>query len=214
MGRPKGYDRDQAIVAARDVFWERGYEATSIGDLEVCTGLNRSSVYQEFGSKRGLFDAALECYVDREITAMLAGMQQDDSGLDAVVEFFGRLGELFRADACGSTRGCLMVNSTAELAAHDAIVARAAADNRDRVRTAFAHALGRAAARGQIDADLVRSRSYLLAATTMGVFLTVRIDPADAADLCDQVAGEVASWATTRSRRRVTAAPRLPVRSV
>jgi TetR/AcrR family transcriptional repressor of nem operon len=203
MGRPKGYDRDEAVLAARDVFWERGYEATSIGELEACTGLNRSSIYQAFGSKRGLFDAALECYVDREITAMLAGMEQDDAGLDAVVGFFAHLCELFRGDAGGSTRGCLMVNSTAELAAHDPMVARAAADNRDRVRAAFAHALGGAAARGQIDPELVRSRCYLLAATTMGVFLTVRIDPADAADLCDQIAGEVTSWATTRSGRQL-----------
>jgi len=201
MGRPKGYDQDQAVLSARDLFWDRGYEATSIGDLETCTGLNRSSIYQAFGSKRGLFDAALQCYIDREMTAMVAGMQRDDAGLAAVVAFFARLGELFRGDANGSTRGCLMVNSTAELAAHDPLVAQVAADNRDRVRAAFANALGQAADRGQTAGDLVRSRSYLLAATTMGVFLTVRIDPADAADLCDQVAGEVASWATTRSRR-------------
>jgi len=202
MGRPKAYDRDEAVVAARDLFWERGYEATSIGELETCTGLNRSSIYQAFGSKRGLFDAALECYVDREIGAMLAGMRHEAAGLDAVVGFFARLSELFRADAGGSTRGCLMVNSTAELAAHDPAVARVAADNRDGVRAAFAHALGRAAGRGEIDPDLVRSRSYLLAATTMGVFLTVRIDPADAADLCDQIAGEVESWMRPVARRR------------
>ena len=47
MGRPKGYDRDDVVVAARDLFWERGYEATSISDLEQRTGLNRSSLYQK-----------------------------------------------------------------------------------------------------------------------------------------------------------------------
>jgi len=54
-GRPKGYDRRAVLVVARDLFWEKGYEATSISDLERHTGLNRSSLYQEFGSKRDLF---------------------------------------------------------------------------------------------------------------------------------------------------------------
>ena len=59
MARPKGYDRDAVLVAARDLFWEQGYERASIADLEKRTGLNRSSIYQEFGSKRELFSAAL-----------------------------------------------------------------------------------------------------------------------------------------------------------
>jgi hypothetical protein len=45
MGRPKGYDRETILVAARDLFWEQGYERTSIADLEERTGLNRSSLY-------------------------------------------------------------------------------------------------------------------------------------------------------------------------
>jgi TetR/AcrR family transcriptional regulator, transcriptional repressor for nem operon len=58
VGRPKGYDRALALLAARDLFWEQGYERTSIADLEARTGLNRSSLYQEFGSKRQLFESA------------------------------------------------------------------------------------------------------------------------------------------------------------
>ena len=54
MGRPKGYDRETVLLAARDLFWEQGYERTSIADLEERTGLNRSSLYTEFGSKRQL----------------------------------------------------------------------------------------------------------------------------------------------------------------
>src|ERR1700757_4861162 len=60
MARPKSYERDTVLIAARDVFWERGYEATSIAALEERTGLSRSSLYEEFGSKRDLFQAALE----------------------------------------------------------------------------------------------------------------------------------------------------------
>src|SRR5260370_235185 len=73
VGRPRAYDRDAALLAARDVFWEQGYERTSIADLEERTGLNRSSLYQEFGSKQKLFEACLECYADRGISGLLAG---------------------------------------------------------------------------------------------------------------------------------------------
>ncbi len=194
MGRPKSYDRDAVLVAARDLFWERGYEATSIAELAECTGLNRSSLYQEFGSKHGLFEAALDCYADRVISMLFADVRDEGAGLDAVAGLFTRLAELFRCNQAISTRGCLMINTTAELAARDERVRPAAAKYRDRLRTDFAAALGRAAATGEVDARPVGARANLLASTLMGIWLAVRIDPVDAAALCDFAAGEVASW--------------------
>src|SRR5262249_24207113 len=96
MGRPRGYDRDNVLVAARDLFWEQGYEATSISDLEQRTGLNRSSLYHEFGSKHELFEAALECYADRVIAQLLADLRNDEATLDTVAALFRRLAKLFR----------------------------------------------------------------------------------------------------------------------
>jgi AcrR family transcriptional regulator len=198
MGRPKGYDRDDVLVAARDLFWERGYEATSISDLELRTGLNRSSLYQEFGSKHELFEAALECYADRVITQLLAGLRDDDATLDSVAGLFTRLAKLFRSQTTVSTYGCLMVNATAELAAHDESIRPAAAKYRDQLRADFKAALGKAAQNGEIDANTVATRAKLLASTLMGVWLTVRIDPDDASSLCKTVADEVNSWRKPR----------------
>jgi TetR/AcrR family transcriptional regulator, transcriptional repressor for nem operon len=194
MGRPKGYDRDAVLVAARDLFWERGYEATSISELEDRTGLNRSSLYQEFGSKRELFDAALECYADRVIATLLAGLRAPDAGLDAVAALFARLGELLRSDAPVGRRGCLLVNSIAELAGTAEPIGRAATAYREQLRSAFAAALATAAAEGEIDAGTVRRRADVLASTLMGIWLTVRIDAGDAGRLCQTVAAEVSSW--------------------
>ena len=195
MARPKSYDRDAVLLAARNLFWEQGYERTSIADLEKHTGLNRSSIYQEFGSKRGLFGAALECYADRVIADLLAGVRDDRrSGLDAVIALFQRLAELFRCDVGLSTRGCLMVNAIAELAAHDQGVRTDAAAYRDRLRASFGAALARAASRGEIDPGLVEARAHLLAAALMGIWLSVRIDAADASALCQTVAGQVEIW--------------------
>ena len=195
MGRPKGYDRETALLAARDLFWEQGYERTSIGDLETRTGLNRSSLYQEFGSKRQLFEAALEWYADRVIADLLAGLRSDpQAGLDSVSGLFRQLGGLFRCDTAVSTRGCLMVNAIAELAARDERVRAAAAAYRDRLRASFGSALAAAAAKGEIGPGAAEVRADLLASALMGVWLAVRIDPADASRLCATVAREVESW--------------------
>jgi AcrR family transcriptional regulator len=204
MGRPKTYDRAAKLAAARDLFWERGYEATSVSDLEQATGLDRSSLYREFGSKRQLFGLALDEYLQTQIGAMLAGVRAPGAGLDAVLGFFSGLAGLFRSDPAGSTRGCLMVNSTAELAAADAGTAAAAAGYRDLLRESFASALSAAAASGELEAiapQILRDRALLLASATTGIFLAARIDPADAAQLCDATASVAASWRAARPRR-------------
>ena len=103
------------------------------------------------------------------------------------------------------------MNSAAELAARDDGVAQAAAGYRDRLRGAFASALERAAEHSELaarDRELIRNRAYLLASTTMGIFLTVRIDAADAATLCDAVAAEVGSWRGAPRRADSTATRR------
>jgi TetR/AcrR family transcriptional regulator, transcriptional repressor for nem operon len=206
-GRPRAYDRDAALLAARDLFWEQGYERTSIADLEERTGLNRSSLYQEFGSKQKLFEASLGCYADRVISGLLAGLrggigtgllagggQVAGAGLAAVAALFRRVAELCRCDAPVSTRGCMMVNATAELAAHDAGVRAHAAAYRDRLRADFGAALSRAAASGEIAPGTAGSRAALLAAALMGAWLSARIDPADASALCETIATEAESW--------------------
>lgn len=59
MGRNRAFDEDLVVAAAARAFSEGGYEATSVDDLLRCTGLHRGSLYQAFGSKRGLFLVAL-----------------------------------------------------------------------------------------------------------------------------------------------------------
>lgn len=62
MVRPREFDEQQALVAAMQVFWEKGYEATSISDLTASMGIQRPSLYAAFGGKKELFDAALNKY--------------------------------------------------------------------------------------------------------------------------------------------------------
>lgn len=192
-GRPLAFDPHNVVLAARDVFSERGPELTSIADLEERTGLDRSSLYNTFGSKQGLFDAAMRSYLEEAIEGRLGALRKPTAGLAAIASFFGGMAKTFRAEPQLSARGCLMVNAVAELGAHDPRTALASS-YRDAFRSAFQTALGQAAARGEVAQKRLDARAKILASMTMGLFVTARIDPADAADVCDAIVAEVRSW--------------------
>ena len=63
VGRPREFDPDQVEDAAMKLFWERGYSGVSISDVTEATGVNRRSIYAEFGSKEALFERAKERYL-------------------------------------------------------------------------------------------------------------------------------------------------------
>jgi AcrR family transcriptional regulator len=63
-GRPISFDKDAALEAAMLLFWERGFEGTSMADLTQAMGLNPSSIYAAFGDKHALFSLAVKRYVE------------------------------------------------------------------------------------------------------------------------------------------------------
>jgi AcrR family transcriptional regulator len=185
----------QAVVdAARNAFSQHGPELTSIVDLERHTGLDRSSLYNAFGSKQALFEAALRSYLEQGIESRLGALRQPKAGLKTVTAFFVGMAQTLRAEPAQAACGCPMVNAVAELGAHDPRTALAGT-YRDAFRSTFLTALRQAAARGEIPEQRVRARAKLLASLTMGLFVTARIDPIDAAEVCQDVAAEVRSWA-------------------
>jgi TetR/AcrR family transcriptional repressor of nem operon len=195
MARPRSYDPASVLVAAKQVFWKQGYEGTSISDLETATGLSRSSLYQAFGTKRDLFDAALDEYRRSFVDARLGPVERDGAGLSEAAGFFLALARLFRQ--AGSQQGCLQVNSMTELAGRDPDSTRQGAGFADRYRSAFSHALTAAAAQGAMDHQDVARRSELLTAAAIGVWIAVRLDQRAAAATCRAVASEIQTWAPT-----------------
>lgn len=160
-GRPRGFDPDEALERAMEVFWEQGYEAASMTDLVDATGLNKSSIYNTFGSKDELFAAALDRYLTRRVAMVSEVVAEGSAGLDDIVGFF----ELMRAEIDGPTGhlGCLAINSSTELGARDAEMVAVSRTYRTAIRSALTAALQRAATVGEVDAaDVERHASVLL----------------------------------------------------
>ncbi|MEW1960141.1 TetR/AcrR family transcriptional regulator [Kineococcus sp. NPDC059986] len=152
MGRPRRFDRDAALDQALQLFWEQGYDATSIADLTRALGISAPSLYAAFGDKRALFDEAVARYEasPRSVTTAGTAGRTPREVLGAMLDVAVR--EYVDED---HPRGCL-VNSSPELAdrraanraataAHVAQVTGVAADpdpGRDPATlAAFAHAL-------------------------------------------------------------------------
>jgi AcrR family transcriptional regulator len=193
MGRPKSYEADSVVTAAGSAFWSQGYAQCSIDQLEAVTGLSRSSLYHGFGTKRDLFDAALEDYLLTITTPTLAPVEAEGPPFDVCVDLFRSLAAGFRKRGAG--RGCLMINSIAELGGREASFEKVASAYVDRLRAAFSNVLEGGVRRGVMDSRQATERAELLTSALLGAWLVVRVDAKAAAVMCDAIANEAAGWA-------------------
>src|SRR4051812_45307390 len=118
MPRPRTFDENDVVAAARDEFWSRGYAATSIDDLTSVTGLGKGSLYGAFGDKHGLFLRALDDYIGGALASVRGQLR------DSAYSAYDRLTRHIRAQAKAlaadkARRGCMMAKSAAELSAID-----------------------------------------------------------------------------------------------
>ena len=151
MARPKEFDIDVVLDRATELFWTKGYEVTSMRDLEEGLGVGRQSLYSTFGDKRDLFLAALDRYAalqQERIEPLLAR----DAGLAAIRAYFATA---FSPAACSEPRrSCMMLNSVVEFGQADAEVARRYVANQEHIVGAFRHALSGAVRKGELSANI------------------------------------------------------------
>lgn len=147
-GRPLEFDRETALDAAVDLFWSRGYEATSLQGLLEAMGIGRSSFYQAFGSKGELYLVAVERYRDSLVAELRASLDAADSGVGFIADTLCAVGDdALSADA---RRGCLVFNSAAEFGQKNRAVAGRIAASIDAFTEVFADAVRRAQEDGDI----------------------------------------------------------------
>ena len=161
MGRPKEYAREEVLESATQVFWEMGYQGTSVGDLVEETGLHRRSMYEEFGDKEGLFAACIDHYANETARDWAALLAWEPLGLENIETFFRN-----RVDyVCGSRfKGCLLVKSAVEQRLFKVEVRRKLQSFLADTENAFYDCLDAAQQRGEIrqDSDCRTLAKYLM----------------------------------------------------
>ena len=150
-GRPREFDEDQVLDRALDVFWERGYEATSVSDLMASTGLAKGSLYKAFGDKRQLFLRALERYLEQGRDG-LSDVARADSAKAALRFWLTNIVSM--ATCTGVRKGCMAVNCTVELAPHDEELRDVLRRQERSVERVYARLIARGIDQGEFRQDL------------------------------------------------------------
>src|SRR5215207_4081207 len=148
MARHKEFDRDEALRRAMEVFWSRGYEAASVGELVKRMGINRQSLYDTFGDKHTLYLRALDRYREVEGRKMFELLEQPGPVKSALRQLFQGVVECSLGG--GERRGCFVGNATSELAGRCKETAEKACGN----MAAAEEALYRALLRGKREGEL------------------------------------------------------------
>ncbi len=175
MARPREFDLDTALDKAMQVFWAKGYEATSLDDLCEATSLGRSSLYAAFGDKRALLLQSLDRYIDRGATRVIKAL--------ADVPVRKGIANLLRAHideivAGPGSRGCFVGNCTAELARHDPEVLARVSAVLERNEATFRAALSRAKASGELSARTdAKATARFLVSNLQGLLLVGKTNP-------------------------------------
>lgn len=149
VGRPREFDKEQALDAAMQAFWAKGYEATSMAELMAATGLHKGSIYQAFGDKHSLFLAALQRYLAEMRSTEGKVLRNAPTPLEGLRSAAHH--RLDFTDCSGECpRGCMAVNSLVELAPHDDAVKEVLNEHMGYMRKMIGETISDAQVAGQI----------------------------------------------------------------
>lgn len=163
-GRPLSFDPERALDRALDLFWERGYGATSLQELTRAMGLSKSSFYQTFGSKHRLMQQCIARYRARTEARLEESLERASSARAFIEATLSSVLEEVGGD--GRARGCLVVSCANEMAARDRRIGRLTGAALEGFRRVFARAVERGRREGDVsgDADPRVLSAYLVAA--------------------------------------------------
>ncbi|RSS33968.1 TetR/AcrR family transcriptional regulator [Streptomyces sp. WAC08241] len=188
MARTKEFDPDAALRAALELFWARGYEATTMAELVEHLGIGRASIYATFGSKHELYLKALDRYAETQDPRIVEELSAPGPALPGVRALVRRFAAEAAADE-GRLNGCFVTNSAAELGPRDAAVARRVELSWEQLETLLHAALTRARAGGELPADRdprALARMLLVLMQGMRVVGKASSDPARVGDAAEQ----------------------------
>lgn len=166
MPRPRQYDEGEVLAKAMRVFWNHGYGA-STRQLAAAMGINQFSVYACFESKAGLFERALNHYIDEIIEALaLLPLRSEHAATPELRKFLECFVNTKNVDA---PNGCLICNTMIEQRQHTRPVLQAIERYRDLLTKAFSRALLNGFP--DMPETVVRARSEFLFGAILGLFV-------------------------------------------
>ncbi|MEM6423627.1 MAG: TetR/AcrR family transcriptional regulator [Cyanobacteria bacterium P01_H01_bin.119] len=176
MARQKSFNQTAVLEKAMEVFWQKGYEATSMTDLVTAMGINRGSLYDTFEDKRQLFLQAIAHYRQTLSKTMLERLKTPEASRQAIEDHFWWIAQQI-ASAEG-WRGCLMTNTIVELSSQDDAIAAQTKANLQRIEDAFFCALLRAQDREEISPDKdIRALARYFTTAMQGLQVMAKLSP-------------------------------------
>lgn len=148
MPKTKQFDETEVLIKAREVFTVKGYNGTSMDDLVQATGLSRSSIYDTFGDKHGLFIKSLNQYCCSQQGELEKQCSKTDSPKKKIRSIFDHTIKEIIGDK--DRKGCLMVNVSMELNAVDKEVAAVSLANMEGMEQTFSALAKEGQAKGEI----------------------------------------------------------------
>lgn len=175
MGRHRQFEPNDVLDRAMTLFWDRGYDATSVDDLVKATGVNRASLYASFGDKKAVFMKAFQHYLASSVIGRVDAACQIVGPRQALLDFFDQV--LGLSDS-GCGKGCLITNTAAEFGTRDGDVLEQAREALAAIENAMDRCLRRAQAEGDLtkDAD-IRLRARHLLAALQGLLVLSKVNP-------------------------------------
>ncbi|MEM7029569.1 MAG: TetR/AcrR family transcriptional regulator [Chloroflexota bacterium] len=176
MARTKEFDQTKALDKAMELFWQKGYEATSIQDLVEHLGIGRRSLYDTFKSKHDLFVATLDRYTELNDDPMPSPLEEVVTPKESIRQMFEQIIDDSIEDKTRS--GCFLVNSAVELAGQDDAVTVRAREACQRFEYKFHKLLSQAQGIGELDMkhDLPALAQYLTNAI-FGIRVMAKMNP-------------------------------------
>lgn len=191
MARPKSYNREEVVERVVYAFWQHGYQALGLRELERLTGLNQFAIRTEFGGKERLYLEALDVYSEKAIDHAMRPMR--DGGIQDIVDFLEAL--VTDGSMTSSAHGCLVVNTGIENArVGSPRLEKAVRRYWQALEICFKTCLENAAAEARIDPSTdCASMAKGLVSGVMGVHVQNRLDASNRGGrflvgvLCDQL---------------------------
>ncbi|AKU93972.1 Transcriptional regulator, TetR family [Labilithrix luteola] len=148
-GRPREFDRDEALKKAQEAFWTRGYEGTSMADLVSALGLASARIYAAFGSKEDLFREAVERYEAEEGSFVARALAEEPLALGAIERILRDAVDVYTRP--GRPHGCMVVSAATSCAVENDPVREWLSQRRKIQTTAITDRLKRAVRDGELE---------------------------------------------------------------